>query len=373
MSIKRGPPTHNRTRARNFIQREAQKRLDETIKPFLNQIDNSLHVDAVPIFYYSTVPTGTPCTCEESPITEAFTENPGNAPTVARQGGTNVFRERSGGIETIKILPRDYEVPLFGTPGETATAKDMAEDDDDGFALDLDDPVPRTSSNLFAGRNVDCGICYGIGYVPGFSLLQSQRLVLTTHDIEDANGFFIDNSTAPHTIERQHQSGYVDFLIRVPKYFKRVRFSVRKNRELLAAAKLYDEIGNVINLAKIRDRAGKSLIVRVSEPEFTHVILEFDLGLEPIVANVAGISRTLDYTMLETIGNLQVILPTTPIGKVASGDVIAVPFRNLFLKVSDVDESLQTAMMTKFEWRANCRILQPQEALRNLHKALPLQ
>ena len=68
--------------------------------------------------------------------------------------------------------------------------------------------------------------------------------------------------------------------------------------------------------------------------------------------------------MLETVSNLQAIIPPY-VGACVAGDLIAAPTRNLYMKVVSVTYA-QTSKMRRLEWQADCRVLQPQEALRKL-------
>lgn len=354
--IKRGIKTIERSRARNNSQNAANIRLNETVVPFNHQVINALSVDYVPITYYNVLKTGKNCTCEKHDSNIAHNTSNTSPNTSKQDGAWN--------------QPENYEVvdassyhTMFG---DQQSSVDYADEDDSFAPLEEEMETFSSHDSLFAGSNNNCGICYRSGFVPGYSLQRGTRNVLTTYDIVDADGYHIDSSESPYEINKLNNIGYVEYKVLVPKYYIHANYSIRHNQEILRES-LYNEDGDVITNAYLNSNRGKLISVRVAAPRYTHVVIEFHYNMDPILGNIPNISKTLDYTLLETIGNLQVILPPV-LTSVNAGDLIAIPTRNLFMKVVDI-EDYSTSFMRKLEWRATCRILQPQEALRNLFKA----
>ena len=92
MTIKRGTAYRTRANARNFTHEEAQKRLDETVKPFNKQVINALNVDYVECSYFAVQDrTGRPCSCQKQKIDkeDAHTNVPVSTPM--SKGGTSTF------------------------------------------------------------------------------------------------------------------------------------------------------------------------------------------------------------------------------------------------------------------------------------------
>ena len=163
-----------------------------------------------------------------------------------------------------------------------------------------------------------------------------------------------------------HRLGYVDFVVEVPKYFLKVSYSIRNNKAVLVDEFLTDDLGNPVTESYLRASAGGAVLIRCSSDLFTHVVLEFDLGTERVKANLSQASKATDWTMFDTLGNIQIILPMT-IKEVSPGDVIHVPSRNTTFKISD-EQYLRTAEDRNLDWQVNVRVLQPTEGLNFIHR-----
>ncbi len=352
--MKRGTPTIKRIHGRNYHFKQSQARLDETVLPFNSQVLNSLEVDFVPVQYYTIVRSGLSCTCDKVEIPKVTT----GIPVVAKQGGAS---NSTNSEEVFEVFTKDKFNSLFGD----SPANKEVDDSEDPYGFDENEDVPVTNiSQIFEGGNTNCGVCYRSGYFNSYDMHRGTRLTLGTLNYLDAEGYNIDYSEAPNSFNRLHDDGYVLYQIVMPKYVKEVRYSVRNNVSIITEGILYDNNMNVLSSSYLQTNQGKKVEIVVREPKFTHVVLEFFTNIDPMKVNFAGISKSLDYTTLETLGNISIVLPMT-ISTVNSGDVIAAPSRNIYLKVVDV-EFAQTATMRKLEWRVQCRVLQPTEALKRI-------
>ncbi len=353
--IVKGNITNSR-HGRNYIQDQANARLAEAVAPTQGQQNNALGVDFFEVDYYQISPTSLVCSCRQTEVVrQEFGSNLGVDPTLVRRG---VDSEVS--IE--------WNRPLFGQVGETSSDQRQLNEADemiDDFEVADTDVVGTTDSVVGSGQ--DCGICYRTGFVPGYQAYGKIRNVFTTYHIEDVSGYSINKEFAPNSLTRNDEEGYVEYLLNVPKYFKSVKCSVRNNKEVLTDG-IWSLMYTPISINHLRASAGHSLSFRVVADEFTHVVIEFDLGTQPIHANIAQMSKTTDWTMFETLGNLNVVLPVS-IGKVTSGDLIFVPSRKIGLKITDV-QYMQTSKDAKIDWSCNTRVLQPQEAMCRLPNGL---
>ena len=340
----------NARHGKNYIQKEANRRMDEIVNPAKDQQLNALGVDSFETFVFRALLSTTVCTCKETP---QYIQQEGNSTDIP-------INIRSQEIE-IKI--NQGARPLFGEPSDfNATS-----DNDTNSEYDLDDmddqrEFPVTSSVI--ETNPDCGICYRTGFVPGYELYGHARRVYTTHDIEDMVACTINQTTTPHTIERVHYSGFTSFEISIPKYFKTCTYSIRNNHELIND-KIY--LGSAyLTLADLQANAGKTLVVRVQANAFTHLVLDFDLGTQSVKANLAQMTKVVDWTLFETAGNIGIVLPCS-IGDLPVGSVLVVPSRNAAFKVSDV-QYLKLANGSVMDWQCTTRFLQPQEKIRHILK-----
>jgi hypothetical protein len=359
--IRRGTSDIKRRHARNYIQQEANKRFSECVAPYQKQGLNALGVDYFEILLYQHVFSTLVCTCKQTEIAPQHS-------AVSISLPTNVINPTSDSDAEIVI---DYSRPLFGSRTESAnnldytSASDFAIDDEDEIESYDDDEIPtKTSENLFSA-NSDCGICYRTGYVPGYNLFGFDRHVLTTYSMTNLYGYHINQSKAPHSFDKvDPMEGFVEFTFTVPKYFKSVKYSIRNNHIILSEDRLL--LNNAdLTLQDLRYASGRDIAIRVDSEQFTHVVLEFDLGLEPVHANLAQQNKSVDWTRFDTLGNINLILPMT-IEEVKSADIIVVPKRYQSFKVTDTPY-LRTAGDLNLDWSVNTRVVQPQEPLKRIH------
>lgn len=373
--ISRGTPSHKRVRARNYTKNQAQKRLTETVAPFNKQTENSLYVNAVEVDYYQIQDrTGIPCTCEKTevlPQHNNLTRDTNIPPVIPTQ------QEDSSVGLGIELQDDD----LFGDSRAekvmNSVEVDVSGDTDGPFMPDAhinEEPEGNTdyTEGMFLGSNVDCGICYRAGFLPGYKAYGKQRHVLTNYDITGIKDYLVDSTASPHTIKKQVNTNkpYVEFVVLVPKYFASAIFSIRNNDEILRGASMFDEYGQIITMETLRTFAGNDMTLRIKEDVFTHVVIEFDMGNDKLLANIGTESQTLDYNLLETISNLAVVLPPS-LHEVRSGDVMVIKNRRLALKVIDKERKI-TSDQRRLEWVVQTRVLQPTEHLKHIAEGYKL-
>lgn len=361
---------HSRKNARNFIQDEAQKRLDETVGSFNDQTLNALDVNKVNIDYYAVHLTGRPCTCEKTEALPEFTET--------KKGNTAPILKTSqeSTDETVNINLQDN---LFGESAEKNYTDEVLDVIDQEYEVDYNlegdmnhdhqGSVPF-EDNLLHGSNTKCGICYRRGITPSYTAIGKSRYVLTPFDIVNIDGYFIDRAISPHTFIKQIDTGFTEFTVTVPKYFKHVIYSVRNNTEELFGCKLYLTDGTEITKAVLDLYKGQEMTFRVTDDEFTHAVLEFDLGMPKVQGNLSGESIALNYRQLDSNTTFTVILPPT-LPKVSNEDVLIIPERSLALKVTNVVPK-QTATRKLLEWEATARVIQPTEDVKRIHTGCKL-
>lgn len=362
MAIHRGTKSIPRTHARNYTQSSVQKRFDEVIPQAQRQQLNALGVDSFEILLYQKGESSQVCTCQQVEVQQADFNNAGNLPpTLVHPAGDNTNPNVDAEIRI------DFSRPLFGTPSENRTSEDL---DDDL----LEDYVEEADGSMTVDHVVqsspDCGLCYKQGYVPGYTRYGAERLIYTNREIEDADAFTTDTSTTPSTLFPVDPNGWVLYLVSVPKYFKSLKYSVRNNRQILDVDITGANLAP-LTVSDFRANAGRTMPVYIRGVAFTHLVMEFDLGTEPILANLAQLQRSTDWTTFDTLGNVNIILPVS-VPKVNTSDVIVVPAKNTAFKISDTP-TLQTAKGKPLDWSVNTRVLQPQEALKYIHKGYVLR
>lgn len=350
MSIGRGTGSFKRKRAKNFIADQAQARLTEAIPAIQNQQQNALGVDHHEILYYSKVGSALLCTCKEAHL-ESEEIGSGDIPPTAMQSES-----------LAPDVQVDWRSPAFGTPGDSEVYGDDSLDDTD--FVDSDQQTPLNSSPAIFQADTQCGICFNTGLLPGYSLYGAQRSVFTSYDVTNIYGYFLNRASTPNAFEPlDERDCFIEFELDVPRYFVSARVSVRDNTDLVDCHIWHN--GKPLSLRDLMLNAGRTIAIQVREYQFTHCIVEFDLG-KKVFANIAQITRVTDWTMYDTIGNLDVVLPVE-IPLPQTGDVLVVPKRRLALKVTDVP-NMKDADDNNLDWRVSTRILQPQEPLKHIAK-----
>lgn len=372
--IRRGTPNRVRRNAKNFTYEYAQKRLDETVEPFNQQVVNSLFVDAVEVDYFQRNKTGRACTCDKVEIRDEHKTLDGDGsnhniapivPTVDDDSSAELGIE----LQDSDLFGDSPAEKLFGETTFDVSASDNMEDDDipqeiyeDGIRGEGD--VALTETTMY-GTNANCGICYRTGFQPGYTSYGKQRFVLTNWDIASISGFTLQTTATPNRFSRQGPASdytFVEFVVAIPKYFVACKISVRDNGTTLSDRLSLN--GLPITLKSLQSYAGKEVRVKCSAKTFTHVVVEFDLGLNKLRANLGGETKSLDYTKLDPFANFSVVLPPT-LFEVNTGDVLVVPKRRLVLRVIDMERKI-TADQRQIEWSVQTRLVQRTESLRDI-------
>lgn len=356
--ISRGTGTIQRKNARNYSHKSADARLKEAVAPYQQQGLNALKVDSFEVYYYPVAQGTTICTCKQTEIIPEYSrlEEP---PTLVKQD------------QSRNPIMIDYTRTLFGSANENGSNKNSDSDGDfDELEIDDDQDTENPVMDSTFATKANCGICYRTGFVPGYNRYGRERVVLATQHITDAYGYHVDVTEAPHRCNKlDTRTGYIEYELNVPKYFRQAFYSVRNNTDILHDA-LHTTDDVQLTLADLKNAAGKTLLVRVHAPALTHVVVEFDLGTDPVLANMAQYSKSLDWTLFDTLGNISLNLPMT-IPTVSSSDLVYVPQRNLTLKITDVTY-LRTSKDANLDWSVSTRVLQPMEAAKHIAKQNPV-
>lgn len=367
--IKRGTNTIRRN-ARNFTHDIAQRRLEEAIVPFKQQILNSLEVDAVEIAYFNIQrKVGAACSC---------TMDVGNVEQTGRSQYETTVPNKHSEEKTANIKFQDDNI--FGNDlgqrifqddldDETLFTSEGSIDLSGGSRFETNELGMQMDVESFAqsSGSVNCGICYRTGHVPPFKPVNTVRTLLTYADLVDADLYFVNKTVLPYCVERHAPDSdcWAKFEITVPRFFKSVGVSIRDNLMHLPEYRLEDRDGNAIDLRFMKANAGKTVAVYCSAPRFTHIIIDFEFDVAPIKANISQEGQSLDYNRLITIGDIQVTLPPT-LAHVENGDLLVVKNRNLVLLVRD-KQWKATADRNTFGWTASTRVVQTSESFRNIN------
>lgn len=362
--IKRGPANVRRNHARNFIQKQAQARMDETVTAYNHQVSNSLAVNAVQIVLYQIDrQVGRPCSCCKTNVV---------APTSSNVTPTIPERDRSS--DNIGIEFQDNDGDIFGTEMDRMF-NDVEVRDVSGMQADTsNDGLKGIETENFEDTmgqgSVNCGICYRSLRQPGYKAYGTQRKIYTHYDYAAIDGVHMDSTSAPHAFQRETQDGYVMFQVLVPKYFVSVVYSIREDTYVLRERPQRKD-GKAITVEDLRRHEGKTIEIFVRVERFTHMAFEFDMGIPKVNANIGGETTVLDYDRLQTMGDIPIVMGPE-VSDVNEGDIVCIPERNLFLKIRDKERKIMQDQ-TRLEWVCSARVLQPTEPLRTIAKGYKLR
>lgn len=361
MPVNRGVPGTSRIHARNFTHQQAKQRFQEAIPAIQETGLNALQVDSYEVLLFRRVYSTEVCTCRQSNLVTR-SEDESFSGTV-QEPSFGSLREQQD------ELVINWGASAFGEQFDHTVEPDEMPNlstNDDGY--DFDDEQGISGLEGPAVNALDetpaCGICYRHGFIPGYEQYGQQRTLFTTNDVVGISGYTINRSAAPHIFEKVVDDGTVSFELSVPKYFKSVSFSIRNNFEVLDDKLLFS--GNFLSLAALKANAGKTIVVECDAEEFTHIHVVFDVGAEPILANIAMLSKMTDWQQFEAIGTLNVVTHTD-LNDFPVGSLFIIPKKGMGLRTTDVP-ILRPASGQSLDWSVNTRYMQPQEALKYIHK-----
>lgn len=362
MPINRGVPGSTHIHARNFTHKQASQRLQEAIPAIQETGLNALQVDAYEVLLFRRVYSTEVCTCRQSGLVSRE-EDEGISGSVEAPSFGGLINQQNE-------LTIDWGASAFGERNDHTPAEEDFEDTStnaDGYEFDDDQQLPGMGSPISSALDETpaCGICYRSGFVPGYEQYGQQRTLLTTNDVVGIDGYTINRGCTPHQFEQVAREGTVSFEINVPKYFKAAYYSVRNNFEVLEDTLSFE--GSPLSSQLLRSLSGRTAVVSCSSEVFTHIHFVFDVGAEPIKANIAMLSKMTDWQQFEAIGTLNVVTHTD-LSDLPVGSVFIVPKRNIGLRTTDVP-ILRPASGQSLDWSVNTRYMQPQEQLKNIHKA----
>ncbi len=346
-----------RRKAGNFTHEVANKRLQEALPVFQDKIQNALHVDSVDVVIYKLLDTGKPCMCRVTLGDAVITEDQEQNPTDygIEIDSTGMFGEMESESDAGVLEAGDL------LSGRESNVHD--EDEDEIFNRPID-------------NSPKCGICYRSGYTPPYEAVGYSVYSMDATDLDDTYGYFYSQNDVPTKMIRSSDdlkdSAFVKFEVAVPRYFQTCKVAIRDNLTFIPAVP-YVKIGGAfveLELAHLDDLRGKYIDLYVREEEFTHLTMLFDLGANPIKANLSEEANGVDFMTMNTIGNMQVVLPHS-IGWIKPHDVIHIPSRNLVLKVTDAPRKT-TSRQQVWEWNVSTRVLQPNEDLNLMMKGRDL-
>ncbi len=361
--IERGKPRNNYTRHKTYETDRVQKRMDSIQKVVQSKVEQALALDSTDIIIFKKAKMGLTCSCNKVE-NDIMDEMPAALKSVAR--------ESDAASAAVKISP--VSKGMFGGGRQVVTLDDI--DDGMNAAMDAADLMGVDTGEEFdtrwdGGNNVNCGICYRQGVVPGFVCTGFIYNVMTHHHAVDISGYTLDQSTSPASFRQVRKDGYVDFKQLVPKYYKQATYSVRQNDRVLPAFPrpmiVHQGVAMELTVANLEPFRGQEITIRIQNVDvFTHATMIFDLGVPPVKGNISEEANVLNYDQELTVGNITVVLPARS-GAIEPEDILVLPFKNYVLKVMEAPKK-RTSQNEQWEWVCVTRPVQRKEAQYNINK-----
>ena len=339
----------NPVNARNFSAPLAEIRRTELQKARQNFQQNSFMVNSPAVVYYQQIRNGHACTCHAFTPPVMSTSNYSTAVNV----GASYTDVSPSAMPTEIEFSTVFKSPLFGqNSGAGSSAENVHQlgADEDLLLDDIDETTESKTggSSLFPNlfhKGTDCGICFRTGYTPLLAPVGRQFIVLTTHNVKDIAGYKIDYTSSPNKFEAQTDDCYVTFELPVPYLFKTMKYRIYDNTSPLADNVLWTlgEVYTNTNVSKqqLTDlpltigivesfRGQQNLEIKVKGQTFTHVFIEFDLGID-VRVNFPQFSVSKDYSSFFNLQSVTIELPPT----------ISNPQINDFLVIKEWDRIFQ--------------------------------
>jgi hypothetical protein len=249
-------------------------------------------------------------------------------------------------------------------------------------STDLDDPfasrvVPRTAesiddlignfdSNDINIGDVSCGICFGTGFVGGFTVGGSWRQILTTSwpDIRIAPGGLIEVNRKPFYFE----CDWAEFLVTLPKGFTAIdAVKVWNNTKLVRTGRILVD-SNTANYSIFKILAdGRPHLVRVefdTPTEWTHVELQFGIRDRLERIDFPKMARNADMSKLDQTDDVQ-INASPMISTLSARDVLIEHTFGKAFEVMNVNP-WNDKSRNILGWDCTGRVIQPNEVLNML-------
>jgi hypothetical protein len=226
----------------------------------------------------------------------------------------------------------------------------------------IDDLAGDFDASVLGFSDVACPVCFGSGFIGGFSPLNSQRIVLTVADVKLSQEGEIDTVKRPWTARAKSFA----VIVKLPRGAISVDVLRVWNMAKPANATFQIDgipVNSVTDVLNACDGGPHVLFAEVNG-EFTHLEMQFGLSTESVFFEFPKRSFSSDTSLLEQMEPFQIIMsPNLP--TVASRDIIVESQLGKVLIVQSVDpwESRQRNLLG---WNMQVRVIQPQELFRIL-------
>lgn len=225
---------------------------------------------------------------------------------------------------------------------------------------------------IHSGSDQGCPICFGSGFVGGYSLYNGLRIVLVPNKAERIDGALVLVDSIPYAESVLR----CDWKVRFPLHAVSVdTVKIWNKSELAENLKIYvdsTEILSELQLLNFCDGREHTLSIQATEESvFSHVEIQFNSSKDWVNFEFPKLTKSSNQTVLENTDPFSVIVsPMVP--RISPLDIVYETSYGKFFMVKSVP-TWNTQGRSVLGWEAELRPLQPQEMATILPKRLRLE
>lgn len=255
------------------------------------------------------------------------------------------------------LLSDGQELPLADLLGER---KSGFGDNGPVDATNIDEMVADFDASSFGFSDIACPICFGTGYVGGYTPYHGHRQVLTTTDLQIEPTGRLDLTKAPFVAYAKS----FNVILKLPRGAIGIDvFRVLNGAEPVGAVFSIDGTTLTNSMQVLNFCDGKQHLLNASNlSEFTHLEMQFNLSTESVYFEFPKRPSSNNTALLEQTEPFNIILsPNVPI--MESRDIIVEQMLGKILVVQNVNP-WNSRDRNVIGWEAQVRVIQPQELYR---------
>ena len=367
----------------------ARSAIDQLLPRAVRQYENALSVNAFPILYYRRRTTGLRCTCcggqaAPSPTPDSLepgvtvldadgagTEDylnsmlHGSVFSVNRYGSRNRMVDANGGDNPQRSVPHS---PLHRSAEVHPKSSDM----DDPFVQQLE---PSDVEDLFdegiennlaaATATTGCAVCLGTGWVGGYDPSNALRVVYDAQ-AQWSGSLTADKSTRPESWTLLGDRSVAVKILMPAGAVGLEAFRVWNNRDQINQVQAFLETpeGNLPfsqDLIRYCDGTYRNLILVFAEgvTTFTHIELQFEMGLNPIYADWSRLTYNENLQLPENMDAPSLVIsPSLP--HVAMYDLVTESVYRKLWKITSSNPAFDRDRQIH-GWEVQARLMQTYE------------
>lgn len=353
---------------------DVASRLIDQIAAMQQQRTQAAHrVQGIPAILYSRINQGRPCLCHKHNNETARLSPDGKASTGAINraiaGNTNF------GISKYNPQEQDIELDPYDAPtsplgvnqwggdlnivggievGNNQVEIEATMGDNGQFSPDFDDMFKNFDMSTLGFSDVSCPICFGTGYVGGYSPFRTWRHVVVPTELQtdsffDLPSFELSRGTHKVTVTLPKGAISVD------------AFRVMLNTKPVPATIYVDGTNITVNnypVIRFFDGRPHELTIECDGP-LTHIELQAAVSSESVYFEIPKLTRTADISFLDQQEPFQIIV-SPEIPSLQSLDIIAEQQLGKVLIVQQANQ-WNTKNKQMLGWDCQVRVAQPQE------------